>query len=404
MPPKTLNFDTLNKKNSFQSHFMEKSIGIIGGGQLGKMLVESAQPWNVRFNILEGSTDCPAGKYADIFIKGSLKDGNSIRKLAEVSDVLTYEIEHIDVQTLIELEASGKEVIPSPKILEVIQDKGLQKEFYRKHHLPTAPFQLVKDSAELKEALDQIPGNTIVLKTRTEGYDGKGVMILRKDEAALTQVPKEGLLVEFFVESAIEISVIVARGIDGEIKSYPPCEMHFDPEANLVDFLFAPSNLADEVQNEARTIATAAIEAFGGAGLFAVEMILTKDGNIWINEIAPRPHNSGHHTIEACFTSQYEQLIRILQGLPLGSTKLITAGAMKNILGTSRFSGEYTVESLDSVFGEEGIYLHMYNKKETKPKRKMGHITALGTTAEIAISKIKKINTDQLFKQKKPQE
>jgi 5-(carboxyamino)imidazole ribonucleotide synthase len=379
---------------------MDQRIGIIGGGQLGKMLIESAQPWNVCFNILESKSDCPAGRYAEEFVQGSLKDGDAIRKLSELSDLLTYEIEHIDVQTLIMLEAEGVEVIPSPKILQVIQDKGLQKMFYLEHSLPTAPFRLVSNSSELNDALAEIPGETIVIKTRTEGYDGKGVMILGKEEAGQLEVPDSGLLVEYFVESAVEISVIVARGRDGEIKSYPPCEMHFDPEANLVDFLFAPSNLPETVQEEARSIATRAIEAFGGAGLFAVEMILTREGDIWINEIAPRPHNSGHHTIEACYTSQYEQLVRILLGMPLGSTELITAAAMKNVLGPMDFSGEYTIDPIGDVFKEEGVYLHMYNKKETKPKRKMGHITALGSTPENAIAKINRIDTDSLFKPK----
>lgn len=371
-------------------------IGIIGGGQLGKMLIESANPWNVDFNILEASEDCPCYDYANNFIKGSLMDSSKIKALAEISDVITYEIEHVDVATLKELEASGTTVIPSGKILEIIQDKGRQKQFYHDNQLATAPFILTEASEAKSIDLNQFPGDKVVVKSCTGGYDGKGVSIQTKSailSGGLTDVFNGSVVIESFITEVTELSVIVARNLQGDIKSFPIVEMVFDPEINLVDYLFAPSNVSAEITNSANQLALDAIKALNGVGIFAVELFLTKNGACLINEIAPRPHNSGHHTIEANITSQYEQLMRIMLNLPLGETDLITPAVMTNIIGSNDITGDYKLEGIDDLMSTKGAYLHWYNKTMTKPGRKMGHFTVLDSNLNAAIEKSHRLKT-----------
>lgn len=357
------------------------------------MLIESAQPWNVTFNILD-APGSPAERYADQFISGKLTDENAIRALAEISDVITYEIEHINVDALREIEASGKKVIPSSDILAIIQDKGLQKEFYAGNNLNTSPFIIIDDADEsvLNENLKSLKGEQLVVKSRTGGYDGKGVQIMNRTDISGNSI-KEMLpaVIEEFIPECLEVSVIVARNEQNEIRTFPMVEMVFDPEINLVDFLCSPANVGSEIQQQAADLATKAIKALNGIGLFAVEMFLTKSGELLINEIAPRPHNSGHHTIEACYTSQYGQLMRILLGLPLGNTELHTPAVMANIIGPADVSGDYQLNGLDTLFSTPGAQLHWYNKTETRPGRKMGHFTVLADDVETAIQNMKKI-------------
>ncbi len=365
-------------------------IGIIGGGQLGKMLIEAAQPWNVEFNILEASSDCPSGKYATNFIEGSLMDDAKIKELAAISDVITYEIEHVNVNTLFELEEQGKTVIPSARILSVIQNKGRQKEFYAEHALATSSF-LLMPSTEAKTAnLSIFSGEKVVVKSCTGGYDGKGVAILSKEDVLADKVPSifpGEVVLEEFIQDAIELSVIVARNAADEIKSYPAVEMVFDPKINLVDYLFAPSKVDTAIQREAKDLAIRAIEAFDGVGIFAVELFVDNRNRCLINEIAPRPHNSGHHTIEANYTSQYEQLNRVMLDLPLGETDLLTPAVMTNILGSDDVTGDYRLDGLSDLAATQGAFLHWYNKAASKPGRKMGHFTVLDTNLEDAIAK-----------------
>jgi 5-(carboxyamino)imidazole ribonucleotide synthase len=365
----------------------DKVIGIIGGGQLGKMLIESASNWNVSFAVLD-EPGAPALPLADIQIHGKLTDGEAIRKLAAVSDILTFEIEHIDVDTLHDIQASGKQVYPTPAILELIKDKGLQKEFYQDRGLPTAPFVLVEDDASWQTALDSWLDDTVVVKSRKEGYDGKGVSIVSRTQLIEGYRPFTGpSLLEKHIVNATELSVIVARDIHKNTNCYPVAEMVFDPEANLVDFLVAPANISLAKEEQAKEIALKAVHAMDGVGLFAVEMFLSATGELFINEIAPRPHNSGHHTIEACYTSQYQQLVRILLGLPLGDTSLLRPAVMINVLGPAGVDGDYQILGLDQVLKIPGVYLHLYNKKTTRYKRKMGHCTILGDTREDALQK-----------------
>jgi 5-(carboxyamino)imidazole ribonucleotide synthase len=274
-------------------------------------------------------------------------------------------------------------------MLRIIQDKGLQKEFYAAHNIPTAPFMLVNDLSEWKTALSGLKGSKIVAKTRTEGYDGRGVAILEKDSLEKEEnIPfRTPCVLEEFISAQKELSVIVAKDLEGNIVSYPAVEMEFDPKANLVTFLLCPANLPQELEEKAEEVAKQAISHFEGPGLFAVEMFLDAHENILVNEIAPRPHNSGHHSIEACYTSQFEQFARILLGLPLGSTQLLNAAVMINILGPSGFSGPFDFRGIEEISAIEGVYVHLYGKRESKPFRKMGHITVLADSPQSAHEK-----------------
>ncbi len=368
---------------------LRKHIGIIGGGQLGKMLIEAAQPWNTFFHILESSDDAPASRIADSQIVSTLTDDVKIRELASKTEVLTYEIEHVGVETLKELEDQGVRVVPSPRILEIIKDKGLQKQFYADHSIPTAPFRLVNKPEEWIPAAKEMGIERFAAKSRTDGYDGKGVALCSVEELENTgNYPFSGpTLIESFVDCEKELSVIVARKRNGEVITFPTVEMEFDPIANLVEFLACPARIDQTADQKAKNIAIQCIEAFDGEGLFAVELFLTKNGDILVNEIAPRPHNSGHHTIEANYTSQYEQLNRILLDLPLGATDLVSPAVMVNLLGSEGVSGPYAIEGLDELLALPGVYIHLYGKAESRPKRKMGHATVLAPTLEEAIRK-----------------
>ncbi|HCS19352.1 MAG TPA: 5-(carboxyamino)imidazole ribonucleotide synthase [Bacteroidetes bacterium] len=370
---------------------LRKSIGIIGGGQLGKMLIEAAQPWNTFFHILENTPDAPASRIADSQILGTLTHDAKIRELAAKSDVLTYEIEHVGIQTLKDLEAKGIRVVPSPRILEIIQDKGLQKQFYADHAIPTAPFRLVNTPNEWLPAAKELGIDRFAAKSRTEGYDGKGVALCKVKELEQSgDFPFIGpTLIEAFVDCEKELSVIVARKKSGETCTFPTVEMEFDPEANLVEFLACPAQINPSIDKKAKEIAVQCIEAFDGEGIFAVELFLTRSGEILVNEIAPRPHNSGHHTIEANYTSQYEQLNRILLDLPLGDTGLISPAVMINLLGSEGVNGAYAISGLDEILALPGVYIHLYGKAETRPKRKMGHATILASSLAEAIEKAK---------------
>lgn len=366
-------------------------IGLLGGGQLGRMMIEESLRLNVRFNVLDAA-DCPCANLADEHIVGSLTDESAIRQLADCSDVLTYEIEHVNAEALLKLEYEGKTIIPSPRILQVIQDKGLQKQFYQEHQIPTAPFVLVNTPADWADAVRQLGGERIAAKTRKDGYDGKGVCLIQSADVLNGIIPFEvPAVLEQFIPCQKELSVMVARCQNGDLKTWPVVEMVFDPMANLVTFLECPSGVSDYVQQQAREVALHAVEKLNGAGVFAVELFLTYDNQILVNEIAPRPHNSGHHTIEACYTSQFEQLVRILCSLPLGSTELLQPAVMMNLLGATDFSGPYALEGLQEAMQLEGVYIHLYDKAESKPMRKMGHVTITAATIEAAVEKAHRV-------------
>ncbi|MCC6721408.1 MAG: 5-(carboxyamino)imidazole ribonucleotide synthase [Bacteroidia bacterium] len=362
-----------------------KVIGIIGGGQLGKMLIESGLPMNIQYNVLDPDPDAPCRKYAKTFINADLNDRNAIKKLASISDVVTYEIEHINVDALIELEKEGKTVIPSASVLQIINDKSLQKKFYVNYNLPTSFFREINKNDKWKENLKDFNGEKVVVKLCKGGYDGRGVEICNKSDIESGKIPfDKPCIIEEYIQEITELSVLVAS--DGKnIVNWEIINMDFDPKLNLVDYLSSPANFSNEIKKSASDIACKAVKCLKSKGVFAIEMFLTKDNQILINEIAPRPHNSGHHTIEASFTSQYQQLNRILLDLPLGNTEKIKASAMVNIIGPKSFSGNYEIQGLDFALKQKGFYLHLYNKKQSREGRKLGHFTVLAETAEEAI-------------------
>jgi 5-(carboxyamino)imidazole ribonucleotide synthase len=370
------------------------TIGIIGGGQLGKMFIQKASQWSVPINILDRDYSCPACNVANHHIIGSITDGDEIQKLSDISDILTWEIEHIDVDKLIELKKQGKTIIPDPEILKIIQDKGKQKLFYQQHGIPTSPFFIAANKQEAKEKLSGTKFKKVAVKSTTGGYDGKGVFISKakdilKDETIIPfDVP---VMVEEFVECKTEIAVLVARSISGEMAVYPPIEMEFDPKSNLVSFLVTPANVPEYLQDRAKQIALQCAEAFGSPGLFAVELFLSEEDELLVNEIAPRPHNSAHHTIEGFYTSQYEQLLRILLDIPLGSAELKMPCAMINIVGPEEKSGKYRLKYFKELNEMTGVYVHLYGKSESKPNRKLGHITIVHPTRERVLEITRKI-------------
>jgi 5-(carboxyamino)imidazole ribonucleotide synthase len=367
-------------------------VGIIGGGQLGMMTIEAKFPsLPVEFVVLEQSADCPAAPISNQFIAGSLKSEADIRTLAEASDVLTWEIEHINVDALVQLEKEGKTIIPKPSVLQTIQDKGIQKQFFQQHNIPTAHFALCDAQSITEALLSQFPGEQIVIKTRTGGYDGKGVAILNKSEA-LQSMPFSGnILIESFVPNALEIAVIVAIAQDGSHAVYPAIEMYFNPKSNLVEFLFSPARISTELEKKIQAIGLQCVQKLNSPGLFAVELFLTENQEIWVNEIAPRPHNSGHHTIEGCHCSQFEQFLRILSGAPLGDPSLVQPAAMINIVGPTHLSGDYQLANEDSLTQNGDVFIHMYRKSETRPNRKLGHATVIAPTLETLLERAESV-------------
>ena len=376
---------------------MGKTIGVLGGGQLGKMLFEAGSPMNTSYVFLEINNECPASLVCKNQVIGSLQDEIKIKELGGLSDVVTYEIEHVNVEALLTLEKSGIPVFPKPSVLTIIQDKGLQKEYYANNGVATLDFSL----ATIENLADKVaawPQDNFVLKHRKGGYDGKGVQLLTKEKFAALLAAKDeslkskhGYVIEKLANNAIEVSVIVAVAQDGSTSTYPPCEMVFDPRSNLMDYLIAPSSLSEETNAACESIALQAVKGFDSPGLFAVELFVEANGGVYVNEIAPRPHNSGHHTIESSYTSQYEQLNRILLGQPLGSTALVKPAATCNIVGPQDVNGAYQLANLDQVLAIEGVYIHMYGKTTTSPDRKLGHFTVLANTRAEVVSKMEKV-------------
>ena len=372
-----------------------KSVGIIGGGQLGMMLLEAAKNKSneVKYTTLEASADCPVRPLTDHFILGSLKDADAIKKLSEVSDVMTWEIEHIDVKTLISLEDQGQSIIPKPSVLEIIGDKGTQKKFYESNHVPTAPFKLM--SKDNLEGLNELRGERVVVKSRTGGYDGKGVSIVKKVDLFNGYAPFDGdWMVEEFVENVKELAIIVAVDTNGGEITYPSIDMYFNPESNLVEFLYSPSVLDAELLIQAEQIAKQAVSCLNSPGLFAVELFITAENEIWVNEMAPRPHNSGHHTIEGCVTSQFAQLNNILLGENVGSTDLIKPSAMINVVGPEGWEGSYQLENKEIWDASEDVFVHLYNKSVSKPHRKLGHVTVVSDDVDSLIQRAREVQKE----------
>ena len=371
-------------KNYFSTGF---KIGILGGGQLGKMLIQAASAWDIDIYVLDPTDDCPASKLATKFIKGDFKDYESVYNFGKLVDLITIEIEHVNTDALLKLKEEGKTIYPDPQTLKIIQDKGKQKNFFKDNNLISANYKIYQDHETILSDIEESKLNLpFVQKVCRFGYDGRGVQLVNSKKD-LDNLLKGQSIVEDLVDIGKELSVIVCRNKFGEIKTYDPFEMEFNKNANLVEYLISPARVDADSRQIAIDLAEKTIKAFELVGVLAVEMFLDKDHNILINEVAPRPHNSGHHTIETALTSQYEQHIRAIMGLPLGSTDLMINSVMVNILGEDGFSGNVVYEGLEKCIKLDGVKVHIYGKKQTKPFRKMGHVTIIDKNIDNALKK-----------------
>lgn len=359
-------------QNYFSSNF---KLGILGGGQLGKMLLYETRKFDIQTHVLDPSAEAPCRIACDYFEQGSLMDFDTVINFGKKVDLLTFEIESVSVEALEYLENQGKIVYPSSKTLRIIQNKSKQKQFYADHQIPTAKFKPFDSKTELTEALvHKQLGFPFVWKSAVGGYDGKGVSIIRNEEDIIP-LPDLPCLAEEMIPFKNELAVITARNASGETKTYPVVEMEFHPEANQVEYVICPARIEDAVAEKARNLATKVSEAFQHVGLLAVEMFQTADDEILVNEVAPRPHNSGHYSIEASYTNQFEQHLRAILDLPLGNTDNKVGGVMVNLVGSPDYEGEPVYKNIDRIFRMKGVTPHIYGKKQTRPYRKMGHVT-----------------------------
>ncbi len=379
-----------------QNLYGKNRLGIIKGGQLGRMLIQDLLKYDIKTFVLDDDTDAPCKACCNEFFAGDPGDFKTLYRFGKKVDLLTIEFEHVNTDALEKLQKEGLAIFPSPEILKMIQDKGLQKEFYKNHGIPTADFMLIKNKKELSGKLlkhaDLLPA---VQKTRKAGYDGKGVVQL-KTASDLSRAFDAPSVLEKKIDFTKEIAVIVARNAAGEMATYPVVELEFHPQKNLVEFLSAPAKISKKTATQGLKIAKKIASTLKIVGLLAVEMFVLKNGKVLVNEIAPRPHNSGHHTIEANLTSQFEQHFRAIYGLPLGSTKMRSPAAMINLLGEEGHEGPVKYQGLEKVMVMEGVFVHLYGKAKTKPYRKMGHVTILAKN--IAQAKQKAILVKQTLK------
>lgn len=367
------------------------TVAILGGGQLGRMLIYEALRLGIATRVLDPVSDAPCARIADTFIRGALDDERAIRDVATSSDVLTWEIEHVGVEALDSLSRDGVLVQPRPDVLRIIQDKLAQKQFLKDRGLPVPRFSEVPEKPGALEATAARFGYPCVQKSRFGGYDGRGVAVLRS-AADLGEGPAGPAMVEELVEIETEVAVIVARSTTGESAVYPVVDMTFDETANICSMVSCPSRVNQSVQEEARGIAREAVAALDVTGVAAVELFVTHDGRVLINEIAPRPHNSGHLTIEACRVSQFQQHLRAILGLPLGDPTLVQPAAMVNIVGMPASErGPAVVDGLEDALGVDGASVHLYGKVEARPHRKMGHVTVTAGTRDEAIRRAERI-------------
>ncbi|MDO4228365.1 MAG: 5-(carboxyamino)imidazole ribonucleotide synthase [Capnocytophaga sp.] len=356
--------------NYFSSDFV---LGILGGGQLGKMLLTETRKYDIKTHVLDPNADAPSRLACNQFFQGDLNDFETVYNFGKKVNILTIEIENVNVQALEKLEEEGVLVYPSSKSLKIIQNKGLQKQFYIKNNIPTADFSVFENLEALKKSItaEHFP---FVWKSTRFGYDGNGVKIVRNSDD-LNNLPDTQCIAEKMIPFKNELAVIVARSPKGEVKTYPVVEMEFHPEANQVEYVICPARISDQVAAKARHVAMQVAEAFDITGLLAVEMFQTQDDEILVNEVAPRTHNSGHYSIEASYTSQFEQHLRAILNLPLGKTDSKVAGVMVNLVGAAGYKGDVVYQNIEKIMAMEGVTPHIYGKRETRPFRKMGHVT-----------------------------
>ncbi len=355
-------------KNYFSSNF---KLGVLGGGQLGKMLLTETHKFDIYTSILDGDKDAPCAQICNEFHQGSLMDFETVYNFGKKVNLLTIEIEHVNIDALLKLEEEGLEIYPQPSVLQIIQHKGRQKDFFVKNNIPTSSHKRFSNLNELKTETLNFP---FVWKSAQFGYDGTGVKIV-KNQDDLNLLANTDCIIEELIPFKHELAVIVARNKNGEIKTYPVVEMEFHPEANQVEYVICPARISNEVSEKARNIALKVAESFKHIGLLAVEMFQTENDEILVNEVAPRTHNSGHYSIEASYTSQFEQHVRSILNLPLGNTASKVAGIMVNLVGSEGFSGDVVYENMEEILKMDGVTPHIYGKKQTRPFRKMGHVT-----------------------------
>ena len=365
----------------FSSNF---TLGILGGGQLGKMLLTETRKFDISTKVLDPSADAPCRIACNTFVQGALTDFDTVYNFGKDVDVLTIEIENVNVDALKKLQSEGVKVYPTPQTIELIQNKATQKQFYATHNIPTAPFHRFESLANLQKAVakEQIT-LPFVWKSARFGYDGNGVKIVRQ-LPDLSLLPEGECIAENLVPFAKELAVIVARNVSGEATTYPVVEMEFHPEANQVEYVLCPARISEEIAQKARAIAVQVAQAFQVVGLLAVELFLTAEGEVLVNEVAPRPHNSGHYSIEAAYTNQFEQHLRAILDLPLGNTDSKVAGVMVNLVGAEGYQGDVIYENIEQILAMEGVTPHIYGKHETRPFRKMGHVTIVNKDIEKA--------------------
>ena len=367
--------------NYFSSNF---TLGILGGGQLGKMMLYETRKFDITTHVLDPSLEAPCRIACDHFTQGDLMDYDTVYTFGKKVDILTFEIEGVNIEALEALEKEGKKVYPSSKTLRNIQDKGVQKKFYDTHKIPTAPFSVFETIAKVKKAVGsgelKLP---FVWKSCTGGYDGKGVQVI-KNSQTLDVLPDCPCITEDLVAFKNELAVIVVRNPSAQVKTYPVVEMEFHPQANQVEYVICPARIDDKVAAKARSIAIQVSKAFEHVGLLAVEMFQTNDDQIIVNEVAPRPHNSGHYSIEASYTNQFEQHIRAILDLPLGNTASKVGGIMVNLVGEQNHTGDVAYQNIEEIMAMDGVTPHIYGKKQTRPFRKMGHVTIVNQNIDTA--------------------
>ena len=365
----------------FSSNF---KLGILGGGQLGKMLLSETRKFDIYTKVLDPNNEAPCKISANEFIQGDLMDYETVYNFGKDIDLLTVEIENINIDALKQLEQEGIKVYPQPDVLEIIRNKGRQKQFYATNNIPTSPFTVYNSVINLKEAINsKLVSLPFVWKSTEFGYDGMGVKIVRNNEDVASLADVE-CIAETLVDFENELAVIVSRNLQGDIKTYPVVEMEFHPEANQVEYVICPARISDDIAKKAQETAKKVAKAYNHVGLLAVEMFQTKSDDILVNEVAPRPHNSGHYSIEASYTSQFEQHIRAILNLPLGSTESKAPGIMVNLVGSENHNGEVFYENIDKILNLKGVTPHIYGKKITRPFRKMGHVTIVNENIQTA--------------------
>ena len=368
-----------------------KIIGILGGGQLGKMTLEVSNKWGIKIYILDPDENCPSKSLCNKFFQGDLMDFNTVYNFGKEVDIITIEIENINVEALEQLKKENKIVYPQPQVLKIVQDKSLQKEFYFNNNIPSTPFKIFNSKDEIKKFLSK-EGRSypFIWKSSKMGYDGYGVKVIDNNNS-IEDIPDKHCIIEDKAEIKKELSVMVVSRPSGELINYPVVEMEFNTKSNQVEYIISPARISQEIKEKAENLALRVCKSFGNIGLLAVEMFLTIDDDLLVNEVAPRPHNSYHFSIEGSETSQFEQLIRSILNLPIGNTNTTDKSVMVNLVGEPDTKGPVVYKNMDQIIGIKGVNPHIYEKKETRPNRKMGHITVINSDIETAIKIAKEI-------------